>query len=113
MKSSSQSISRLRIRSARNGTAPFRIATSSGGASLVVAADLGAELGDPALQVLLGDEHLPDRVVGCHGGGVYGPAWDALRTADSAAPGLAANSSETATPAIQAIRSPASTTGRA
>jgi hypothetical protein len=36
--------------------------------------------------------------------GVYVPAWDALSTADSGAPGFAANSSETATPAIQAQR---------
>ena len=32
-------------------------------AALVVAADLGAQLGDPALQVLAGDEGLADRGV--------------------------------------------------
>jgi hypothetical protein len=37
-----------------------------GRAALVVAADLGAELGDPPLQLVLRDEHLADRVL-AHG----------------------------------------------
>ncbi len=59
MKSTSQGTVRWRIRSAMKTTAPFSTPTGQV-AALVVAADLGPELGDPALEVLGRDEGLAD-----------------------------------------------------
>ena len=78
------------------------------------------------MQVLAGDEHLPDLGLACAGGGsthrlrslLAGRYWPevpstarAVITAERAEPGPSRNSSETATPATQAIRSSATSTG--
>ena len=66
MKSSSQVDGQLahQIGEERNG--PLQDRDDHEVAPLVVAADLRAELGDSALEVLLGDEDITDRVVRSH-----------------------------------------------
>ena len=62
MKSTSQGTVRWRIRSAMKTHRALEDADEDQVAALVVAADLLAELGDPPLEVLGGDEDLADRL---------------------------------------------------
>ena len=114
MKSTSQGTSSSRMRSAMNRTAPLSTPTSDQIAIGVVAADLGAELADPALELVGLDQDLADRGVASPRSRTYASctrARGAVSTATRSASGSSRKSSETATPATQAISPPTVTTG--